>query len=300
MSFYYLDEKIGSVLQDILNKICYEQFNYKLNNICITWINYRANSKKGYGYGINNRKKIYPASLVKLVYGLGIYKWIEKKIISYDLQLSEAIFKMLQNSSNDATSFIVDILTGTTSGPSLEGDALDKWQHQREIINDWLNTLNWEELKEFNCCQKTWEDGPYGREKDFYGTSNENRNIMTTDGVARIMEEIMQNTKYSENNINLKDCLFRELNQSKIRKDSNNQIEGFLGEGLPEDNLFWSKAGLMSEVRHDAAWWINKNQSKTLLVIFTEGKEFSRDNLFLPSLSKEIYKYIQRSSIDPL
>jgi len=291
MSFYYINEKIGLILQDILNKICHK-YRHKLNNIAITWINYEASSNKGYGYGINNRKKIYPASIVKLVYSLAIYNWIENKTIFRDIQLEEAIQEMLQNSSNDATSFIVDLLTGTTSGPSLEKEIFNQWKYQRIIINDWLKSLNWEELQDFNCCQKTWEDRPYGREKDFYGTSNKNRNAMTTDGTARIMEEIMQNISFNEKNINLKNCLFREIKEKSQDKDVNNQINGFLGEGLPQQIPFWSKAGLMSEARHDVAWWINKNQSKTLLVVFTEGKEFANDNYFLPEFSKAIYEFI--------
>ena len=292
MSFYYINEEIGSILNDIVNKICQEKYHHNLNNIAITWINYERNSKTGYGYGINNRKLVYPASIVKLVYSLAIYYWIENKTILRDTQVDEAIQEMLQNSSNDATSYIVDLLTGTTSGASLEQEAFNKWKYQREIINDWLKTLNWEEIKDFNCCQKTWEDRPYGREKDFYSTSNKNRNIMTTDGTARIMEEIMQNISFNEKNINLKNFLFREINQQSQDKDTNDQINGFLGEGLPQKIPFWSKAGLMSEVRHDAAWWINRNKSKTLLVIFTEGKEFANDNYFLPEFSKAIYEFI--------
>tara|TARA_Y100000589_G_scaffold262956_1_gene253355 strand:- start:171 stop:1055 length:885 start_codon:yes stop_codon:yes gene_type:complete len=292
MSFYYINESIGKALNDILYKTCRDKYHNKLDHIAVTWIHYEVNSQKGYGYGINNRKKIYPASIVKLVYSLAIYYWIKNKIILQDIQVNEAIYEMLQNSSNDATSFIIDLLTGTTSGPSLERERFNRWKYQRAIINDWLKSLNWEELQEFNCCQKTWEDRPYGREKDFYSTSNKNRNAMSTDGTARIMEEIMQNITFNDKNVNLKNCLFRELNERSQQKDPNNQINGFLGEGLPQNIPFWSKAGLMSEVRHDAACWINKNQSKTLLVVFAEGKEFANDNYFLPEISKLIYQFI--------
>ena len=291
MSFYYINEKLGIILKDILNKLSHEKY-HQLNNIAITLINYEGSSKKGYGYGINNRKKIYPASIVKLVYSLAIYNWIENKTIIRNKQVDEAIREMLQNSSNDATSYIVDLLTGTTSGPSLEEEIFNRWKYQRGIINDWLKNLNWEELKDFNCCQKTWEDRPYGREKDFYSTSNKNRNSMTTDGTARIMEEIMQNISFNKENINLKNYLFRELNEESQHKDPNNQINGFLGGGLPEKIPFWSKAGLMSEVRNDVAWWINRNKSKTLLVVFTEGTEFAKDNYFLPEFSKAIYEFM--------
>ena len=292
MTFYYINEVIGTVLKDILTKKCSEKYHNKLNNIAVTWINYEVSSKKGYGYGINNSKKMYPASVVKIVYALAIFYWIENKTILRDEQVNEAIEQMLQNSSNDATSYIVDLLTGTTSGPSLEEEIFNRWKYQRGIINDWLKNLNWEELKDFNCCQKTWEDGPYGREKDFYSYQNKNRNAMTTDGTARIMEEIMQNITFNEKNINLKKCLFRELNEPAYQEDPNNQINGFLGEGIPQKIPFWSKAGLMSEARNDVAWWNNKNQTKTLLVVFTEGEEFANDNNFLPEFSKAIYEFI--------
>ena len=209
--------------------------------------------------------------------------------------MDEAIQEMLQNSSNDATSFIVDLLTGTTSGPSLEKEIFNRWKYQRTIINDWLKTLNWEELQDFNCCQKTWEDGPYGREKDFYGTSNKNRNAMTTDGTARIMEEIMQNISFNEKNINLRNYLSREITEQSKYKDENNQINGFLGEGLPQKIPFWSKAGLMSEARHDSAWWLNNDLSITLLVVFGNGKAFAKDNLFLPKIAQAIYEFNQRN-----
>ena len=146
MSFYYRNEKIGLILQDILTKLCHEKYRHKLSNIAVTWINYERNSKKGYGYGINNHKKMYPASIVKLVYALAIYYWIENKTISCDIQVDDAIQEMLQNSSNDATSYIVDLLTGVTSGPSLEKEMFNTWKYQRTIINDWLKTLNWEEV----------------------------------------------------------------------------------------------------------------------------------------------------------
>ena len=296
MTFYDLNEKIGLVLKDILYKICHEKYNNQINNISITWVNYNKDSKRGYGYGINNNKKVYPASLVKLVYGLAIYSWIKNKIILYDQQVDDATFKMLQESSNDATSYIVDLLTGTNSGPSLEDEDLFKWKYHRSIINDWLKDFKWEELKRFNCCQKTWEDSPYGRERDFYGPNNENRNAITTDGIGRILQEIMCNLKFSEDNVNLKNCLRRKLNEILIKKDPGNQIQGFLGEGLPQDNVIWSKAGLMSEVRHDAAWWINENGSETMLIACTEGKNFSSDELILPELSKAIYSYNRKNS----
>ena len=97
-----------------------------------------------------------------------------------------------------------------------------------------------------NCCQKTWDDGPFGREKEFYGYKHKNRNAMSTDSAARVLEEIMLNIDYQKNDLNLKSFLKRNLDKAVLKHDPQNQIEGFLGEGLPENTHFWSKAGLMS------------------------------------------------------
>ncbi len=297
MSFYYQKEEMGIFLKKILYKISNNRKSLLIDNIAITWINYSTNIKfkKGFGYGINQKRQYYPASIVKLVYGTAVYDWIEKKRVILNKQIEDAVFNMLQYSSNDATSFLIDLLTGTTSGLSMEGAIWDQWKYQRDIINDWLISLEWDEVREFNCCQKTWDDGPYGREKDFYAQNN-NRNSMSTLGTARILEEIILHKIYHENNLNLKDFLFRNLAKDQIAENEN-QVKGFLGEGLPKNTPFWSKAGLMSQVRHDAAWWLNNKSSQTLLVVFGNGEIFANDTAFFPELSQAIYKYNQQNLV---
>ena len=72
---------------------------------------------------------------------------------------------------------------------------------------------------------------------------------------------------------------------------------GFLGEGLPESINLWSKAGLMSEVRHDSAWWTNSQSLQTLLVVFCDGEKYSQDTSFLPLIAKEVYEFNKRYNI---
>ena len=294
MSFYYLQEEMGYALNGILDRVCTNNIENLRNDIAITWINYKSENNhinKGFGFGINNRKLIYPASIVKLIYGLVTYSWIETNKILLTQEISDAVNKMLFYSSNDATSFLIDIITGTTSGPCIEGDIWENWKYQRSIINDWLKDLNWNELYEINCCQKTWDDEPFGREKEFYGTENKNRNMMTTDATARILEEIMINLDYQKDNVNLRSFLKRNLNKDVVKKDPLNQVKGFLGEGLPEHINFWSKAGLMSQARHDAAWWVDENSVKTLLVVFGNGEKYFKDETLFPKIAKCIYEY---------
>ena len=294
MSFYYLQEEMGLALNDILDRVCSKNRENIKNDIAITWINYKSENNhihKGFGYGINNKKLMYPASIVKLVYGLAAYSWIKSKKILLSQEIYDAVHKMLFYSSNDATSFLIDVITGTTSGPCIEGDAWENWKYQRSIINDWLKDLNWNELNEINCCQKTWDDGPFGREKEFYGIQNKNRNMMTTDATAKILEEIMINLDYQIDNLNLRSFIKRNLNKNFRYKDPLNQVDGFLGEGLPENVNFWSKAGLMSQARHDAAWWVNNNSLQTLLIVFGNGENFVNDANLFPEISNAIFNY---------
>ncbi len=297
MSFYYLNKEMGLALNDILGRVCSYNKDFSIEDIAITWINYKSENKrifKGFGFGINNKKTIYPASVVKLVYGLAAYYWIKKGSLLLTEEIIDAASKMLSFSSNNATSFLIDLLTGTTSGPCIEGELWENWKFQRNIINDWLYDLHWDELIGINCCQKTWDDGPFGREKEFYGYENQNRNVMTTDSAARVLEEIMIHIDYQKNDLNLRNFLKRNLNKGFLEKDSLNQIDGFLGAGLPESINLWSKAGLMSKVRHDSAWWINSQSLQTLLVVFCDGEVYSKDTSLLPAIAKEVYEFNEK------
>ena len=297
MSFYYLNKEMGRALNDILGRVCSYNKDFSIEDIAITWINYKSENKrifKGFGFGINNKKTIYPASVVKLVYGLAAYYWIKKGSLLLTEEIIDAASKMLSFSSNNATSFLIDLLTGTTSGPCIEGELWENWKFQRSIINDWLYDLHWDELIGINCCQKTWDDGPFGREKEFYGYANQNRNVMTTDSAARVLEEIMIHIDYQKNDLNLRNFLKRNLNKGFLEKDSLNQIDGFLGAGLPESINLWSKAGLMSKVRHDSAWWINSQSLQTLLVVFCDGEVYSKDTSLLPAIAKEVYEFNEK------
>ena len=120
---------------------------------------------------------------------------------------------------------------------------------------------------------------------------------MNSDSAARVLEEIMIHIDYQKNNLNLRSFLKRNLNKVVLKDDSLNQIDGFLGAGLPESINLWSKAGLMSEVRHDSAWWTNSQSLQTLLVVFCNGKEYSKDTSFLPLIAKEVYEFNKGYSI---
>ena len=90
----------------------------------------------------------------------------------------------------------------------------------------------------------------------------------------------------------LQGLLRRSLEQQQRRADPDNQVDGFLGEGLPEETQLWSKAGWMSQARHDAAWFqASDQQPPTLLVVFTTGPDRARDASLLPELARQLGQF---------
>ncbi|WP_320675418.1 serine hydrolase [Prochlorococcus sp. MIT 1341] len=294
MAFYFPDETMHAQLGNLLDRLENRGRPGLHETISITWVRYKSTTpapNSGYGASWASKKPLYPASVVKMIYAVATEAWIQKDLIPESIEMRRALASMIKNSSNDATGFIVDLLTGTTSGPSLAGEGWNNWRLQRQLINQWVSSLGWPELKESNCCQKTWEDSPYGRDSDFYQENNSNRNTLTTSGTARFLEAIMTNGFLSPNACKrTRELLSRSIDPLQRQDDLNNQIDGFIGAGLPQGSQLWSKAGLMSTARHDAAWFSIPGGDPTLLVIFSVGRERSKDTSLLPEIASELIK----------
>lgn len=238
---------------------------------------------------------IYPASVVKLFYLVAAHEWLEREMISSTPELARAMRDMIVDSSNDATGLVVDVLTGTTSGPELPPGPFETWQKQRNLVNRYLRSLQWPELETINANQKTWCDGPYGRERIFLGETMENRNMLTTEASARLLHSIVGGVAVTGPRSQAMMALMqRSLNPEALAADPENQVTGFLGAGLPLNAKLWSKAGLTSKVRHDAAYIELPDQSPYLLVVFTEGPEQSQNEAILPFISQALAEASQK------
>ncbi|MCP4973322.1 MAG: serine hydrolase [Prochlorococcus sp.] len=294
MAFYRLDTTMQAQLAGLLDRLAADGRPGLQNNVAISWIRYdQANpvTGSGSGAGWSDLRPIYPASVVKLIYAVAVEAWLQRDLLPEGDELRRAVQDMIVGSSNDATGLVIDLLTGTTGGPSLKGEYWQAWQQQRQLVNHWLQGLGWAEMNRVNCCQKTWGDGPYGRERDFYGIDNDNRNALTTAGTARMFEAVMTDALVSPLACKrLRQLLSRSLDVAQRQADPENQIDGFLGEGLPAGTLLWSKAGWMSQARHDAAWWCKAGGAPMLLVVFTHGRERADDLTLLPALARELCK----------
>lgn len=302
MVFFKEDEQLENLGNGILEATCTAFPTLARNQIAVTWIVYDPpvpvntggaltpdafwhHPVRGFSY--RGGERIYPASVVKLFYLVAANEWLEKGMTQTSKELDRALRDMIVDSSNDATSLVVDILTGTTSGPELPPGPDETWKQQRQIINRYYQSLGWEDM-EINVCQKTWGDGPYGRERAFYGEIFENRNMLTTNAIARLLHSIVGGVAVSSGRSQAMMALLkRSLNPNDLAPDGEeDQVTGFLGGGLPQGAQIWSKAGWTSQVRHDAAYIELPQQRPYLLVVFTEGKAHATNRDILPHLSK--------------
>jgi hypothetical protein len=250
------------------------------------------------GFSYRGIERIYPASIVKLFYLVALQEWLEGGMIAPSPELERAMRDMIVDSSNDATSLVLDVLTGTTSGPELSTSPFETWKQQRNIVNRYFKSLGWQELEAINVNQKTWGDGPYGRERAFLGELMDNRNMLTTEAVARLLHTIIGGIAVSsERSQKMLSLLKRDLSlELTSPSDLENQITGFLGAGLPPGSQLWSKAGWTSTVRHDAAYIEIPGLAPFLLVVFLEGKEISQNLRVLPFISHAFIEELKNLS----
>ncbi|MFH7025492.1 MAG: serine hydrolase [Heteroscytonema crispum UTEX LB 1556] len=304
MIFFSKDEQLENLGNGILEATWAEFPTLARNQIALTWIVYDPpvlvntggaltadafwnHPVRGFTY--RGLERIYPASVVKLFYLVAVNEWLEKGMTNTSQELERAMRDMIVESSNDATSLVIDILSGTTSGPELAPGPFETWKYQRNIVNRYFQSLGWEELETINICQKTWCDGPYGRERAFYGEMLTNCNMLNTNATARLLHTIVGGVAVSSGRSQAMMALMqRSLKVEDLPKDvEEDQVTGFLGGALPQEAQIWSKAGWTSQVRHDAAYIEIPDKRPYLLVVFTEGKAHAKSRDILPFVSKQ-------------
>lgn len=309
MIFFRKDEQLEHLGDRILEATWAEFPSLARNQIALTWIVYDppvsvntggALSPQAFwnhpvrGFSYRGVERIFPASVVKLFYLVAVHEWLEKGMLQTSAELERAMGDMIVDSSNDATSLVVDVLTGTTSGPELPPGPSETWESQRNIVNRYFQSLGWPELETINVNQKTWGDGPYGRERVFLGNLMENRNMVTTNATAQLLHSIVGGVAVSAvRSQAMMALLKRSLNPADlVSHDDENQVTGFLGGGLPQNAQLWSKAGWTSQVRHDAAYIELPGKPPYLLVVFTEGRAQSKNQALLPFFSQQVAESI--------
>jgi beta-lactamase class A len=231
---------------------------------------------------VRGNERIYPASVVKLFYLVAAHRWLEDKKIEDTPELRRALKDMIVDSSNEATQYVVDVLTHTTAGYELPSKEMAQWQDKRNAVNRYYSSLGYTNI---NVNQKTFCEDAYGRERVSRGPNGENRNKLTTDATARLLMEIVTGKAVtSARSGQMMELLKRDYTGTS--KDADDQGHGFTGIALQgmEGVRLWSKAGWTSTTRHDAAYLELPDGSKFVLVTFTTDHANERE--IIPTVAR--------------
>src|SRR3989475_10975970 len=228
-----VDNSRSGSLQDLVNEAAHTALtkfaDKKLteSQLSITLIDLRDLQHPAMA-SFRGNERVYPASVVKLFYLVAVHRWLEDKKIQETDELKRAVRDMIVVSSNEATQYVVDVLTHTTGGYELSAKEMEEWQNQRNAVNRYYSSLGFTNI---NVNQKTFCEDAYGREKVSRGANGENRNKLTTDAVARIMTEIVTGRAVnSERSAQMMALLKRDY--SGETKDADDQGHGFTGIAL--------------------------------------------------------------------
>ncbi|MFM7314916.1 MAG: hypothetical protein ACKO0M_17450 [Cyanobium sp.] len=221
MAFYSPDAAMGQVLTSLATRAGAGEADGAAKDLAITWIRYprsllpdggaavpvdghMAGGLQGGGAGPAGRGASWqggrlqdPGDLVQLMYLIAAERWLQRDLLPEEAELRRALEAMVREGSHDATSFVVDRLSGTTSGPSLPPHRWEAWREQRQLVGGWLASLGWPELAGCQALQKTWNDGPYGREREGFGEAGEWGNRCSSEGLARLLEAVLAGTLIS-------------------------------------------------------------------------------------------------------
>ncbi|HYP01800.1 MAG TPA: serine hydrolase [Pyrinomonadaceae bacterium] len=255
------------------------------NELAITLIDLRDAARPAQA-SYRGEERIYTASVVKMFYLAAAHRWLEDGRLKATDELKRALRDMIVDSSNDATGYVLDVLTGTSSGVELPPAEMRKWLEKRNAVNRYFAALGYTNI---NVNQKTFCEDAYGRENFGRGAQGENRNKLTTNATARLLAEIATRRIVTPaRSDQMMELLKRDF--SGKSSDADDQAHGFTGIALKdyEGARLWSKAGWTSKVRHDAAYIELPNGARFVLVTFTEGHSKERD--IIPTVAGVILK----------
>ncbi len=286
-----LETKESSELQTILNKAVesaiakFASKGFKSENIAATLIDMRGTGSYPTA-SYRGEEMIYPASVVKMFYMAALEEWIAEGKIKVTGEIDRGLRDMIVDSSNEATQYILDVLTGTSSGAELPEKDFAKWAHKRNIVNRYYSMLGY---KNINVNQKTFCEDAYGIEQQFRKYKGENRNKLTTNATARLMAEIVLGRMGDAESTRIMTDLMKRDPFAKT-SDQDDQAHGFSGIALINKNLtgakIWSKAGWTSQTRHDAAYIELPDGRKFVIVVFTE--KFATERNVIPSVVESV------------
>ena len=268
-----LDSAVSATLKDFASR------GLKDSEFAVTVIDV-SDPKNLRSAGYRRGEPIYPASVVKMFYMAALHQFeLDGKIEVTD-EVRRGLSDMITVSSNDATGYILDVLTHTSSGAEMPQDEYENWAFRRNIVNRYYASLGYTGI---NVNQKTFCEDAYGVEQQFRGYKGENRNMLTTDATARLLAEIVLGKAVNADRS-------REMMKLMVREwekpVSDPGDREFISPALDPGTKLWSKEGWTSKTRHDAAYIETPDGLKLVFAIFTENH--TEETGIIPGIARRV------------
>lgn len=230
---------------------------------------------------------VYPCSLVKTFHLTHALALLEDARIAPHGEMDRALRDMIRVSSNTATNYAIDLITGTTGDTLLHGAEYLDWVNKRERLNRFYWGLGWDEWHGCTIAQKLMDDTRYGREAQFAGADGAHLNRLTPLAVARLMWELFEGDLPLSSPSKARAQAI--LQRDKTSADAANpayQLSEYLGGDLPEGVQIWSKAGhnlwtgdaKTSWFKHDMIRLQAAGRKPLTVVLTTQGQGMAETN----------------------
>lgn len=298
-------QKLQAIVNDVVNLA--KAKGLPAQPLSITLIDAKTSETAGYQQDTLR----YPASVVKMFLMVVLYAQIENGIWAEQEDFTPYLTKMIKESDNEATSFILDEITGTHSEPELNSEKFKIWKNKRQQVNRFFQQAGY---KDINISQKTFPidymnlSEPQGSELQMLGNPIWNWNKITTKHAARLVYEICYAGQAVSPKASKKMCewLKRDLNPKIWQKEPPessdfNPVRTFLGESLSHANVrLHSKAGWTSLTRTEAAMIATGDKGPTyILAIFAQDSAYASDVEIFPQMSRLVYKRMTKTIRNP-
>lgn len=284
-----LQSILDAAMKDTLSQFAAK--GIKATDVAATVIDLHGGMKMA---DVRGEARIYPASVSKMFYMAALQRQLEDRKVKLTPELERGERDMIVDSSNEATQYVLDVITDTSSGAEKPRREFDAWQFKRNRVNRWFTAMGYTNI---NINQKTFCEDAYGIERQSrnFPTEAANRNMLTTNATARLMAEIVTgNIATPERTAKMMNLMKRDPWGKAV--DADDQNNGFTGKYFIDKNIrdikLWSKAGWTSKTRHDVAYVETADGLKLVIAVYTENHARERD--FIPTVAGKVIESLRR------
>lgn len=287
-----LDALLSRVAGDVVQEFAAKGLNADGLSISVVDLTRRTEGAALAAGSYRGEVAYYPASVVKAFYLAYYESRKEAGRLTDTPELARAVHDMITVSSNDATGFVVDSITDTTSGPEIATQRKwKKWMEKRNAVNRFFAARGYRDL---NANQKTFCEDAYGREQVFRD-GGRNRNRMTPDSVARLFKEIaLGEIVGSAGTQEMLSLLARDVTPDAPYDDLELEDARLAGKKLPAGTRLWSKSGDAYDYHHLVARALLPGGSDFVIAVFTRGVKTVPD--VIPQVYAKVGAYFAASS----